>query len=73
MANLYVYVASGGIVIGGPTNFIVTLPVFDITATFIAPQTFLNASLTTPLLKAIGPGEAELAECEFLIKIHPEI
>ena len=57
----------------GATNFILTMPVFDITATFIAPQTFLNASLTTPLLKAIGPGEAELAECEFLIKIHPEI
>ncbi len=57
-----------------PTNFTIDLlSPFDISASFLVPTLYMNVSLTTPLLKAIGPGEEELAACEFLYKIHPEM
>ncbi len=55
------------------TNFLVTPPVFEDFPVFLVPTLYQNLSTTTPLLKAVGPGEAELAACEFLYNIHPEL
>lgn len=55
------------------TNFLVTLSPFDFSPSILIPTVFLNLSLTTPLLKAVGPGEEELAACEFLYNVTPEM
>ena len=55
------------------TDFIATPETLDIALQIVSPEVLLNVGVNAPVLKAVGPDEAAFVECEFLIKIHPEI
>lgn len=54
------------------TDFVITPSTLELNFQVVSPETVIqNTSLTTPLLKVIGPDGFE--DCDYLITIHPSL